>query len=151
MVTLRSAGEADVPPLTALERDAFGPDAWSATAVAAELTGPGRTSVVAEDDAGVLVGYAVTRTAGDVADLQRVVVAESARRAGVATTLLTHLAACAAGEGARRLLLEVSEVNAAAVACYRRLGFVEIDRRRRYYRDGTDALVMQRELEGVPR
>ena len=42
-----------------------------------------------------------------------------------------------------RILLEVSATNDAALAFYASAGFVEIDRRRRYYRDGTDALVLQ--------
>jgi [ribosomal protein S18]-alanine N-acetyltransferase len=34
--------------------------------------------------------------------------------------------------------------NLAAIAFYRREGFAEIARRRSYYVDGTDAVVMQR-------
>lgn len=40
--------------------------------------------------------------------------------------------------------LEVRAGNAAAVALYRRLGFEEVGRRRRYYADGSDALLMTR-------
>jgi ribosomal-protein-alanine N-acetyltransferase len=40
------------------------------------------------------------------------------------------------------MLLEVSEHNEAALAFYRQRGFVEIDRRPRYYRDGAAAIVM---------
>ena len=43
------------------------------------------------------------------------------------------------------MLLEVSAGNAGARAFYAAEGFVEIDRRRRYYRDGSDAVVMARE------
>ena len=47
---------------------------------------------------------------------------------------------------ADRLLLEVRENNEAAIAFYTGHGFVEIDRRARYYRDGTTAVVMRRNL-----
>ena len=45
--------------------------------------------------------------------------------------------------GADRLLLEVREDNAGALAFYAARGFVEVDRRRRYYRDGATAVVMR--------
>ena len=46
--------------------------------------------------------------------------------------------------GADRLLLEVREDNAGALAFYEDQGFSEIDRRRRYYRDGATAVVLRR-------
>jgi ribosomal-protein-alanine N-acetyltransferase len=45
--------------------------------------------------------------------------------------------------GANRLLLEVREDNAGALAFYASRGFIEIDRRPRYYRDGTTAVVLR--------
>ena len=44
------------------------------------------------------------------------------------------------------MLLEVSEGNEAAVAFYAAHGFTRIDVRPRYYRDGSDALVLRRTL-----
>jgi [ribosomal protein S18]-alanine N-acetyltransferase len=44
------------------------------------------------------------------------------------------------------MLLEVSARNTDALAFYAAADFVEIDRRRRYYRDGSDAVVMRRSL-----
>ena len=41
------------------------------------------------------------------------------------------------------MLLEVRADNRGALAFYAEHGFVEIDRRLRYYRDGTDAVVMR--------
>ena len=49
--------------------------------------------------------------------------------------------------GATRILLEVSADNAGALAFYEAEGFAEIDRRRRYYRDGSDAVVLARDTE----
>ena len=44
------------------------------------------------------------------------------------------------------MLLEVAAGNAAALAFYGAEGFTEVARRRHYYRDGSDAVVMQRAL-----
>jgi ribosomal-protein-alanine acetyltransferase len=142
---LRVAEATDVDAVAELEATTFGPDAWSAAVVAEELAAPGRSWLVATDGQ-ELVGYAVTWTVDEVADLQRVVVAPAARRRGLATRLLRELTHDAAGRGARRVLLEVSAANHAALGCYDRLGFRPIDRRPAYYRDGSDAVVHQLDL-----
>ena len=147
---VRVAAATDVPAVTALEAEVFGPDAWSETSVAEELTGARRRAWVAEDtgrseDAPV-AGYAVTSYAGDVVDLQRVAVAPARRGRGVASALVTTLLDAARSDGADRVLLEVAADNEPALALYARNGFAEIDRRAAYYRDGRDALVLQLEL-----
>ena len=44
------------------------------------------------------------------------------------------------------MFLEVATGNAAALALYARAGFVEVGRRRRYYADLADALVLRARL-----
>jgi ribosomal protein S18 acetylase RimI-like enzyme len=133
-VSVRPATAADVDALAALERDLFGADAWSRAAVAAEV---GAARVLVADD-GEVAGYVVTLAAGDVLDLMRVAVRPDRRRRGLAHALL------AAASTDRRMLLEVSERNAGALAFYAAEGFTEIARRDRYYRDGSAAVVMER-------
>lgn len=144
-LAVRAATAGDLARLTAMEADAFGPDAWSEGVLAEALTGTtasGRRTVVAGDVD--VLGYAVSRVAGDVVDLERIVVRRDARRRGVAGALLADLLDHAGG--ADRMLLEVSAANSAAVAFYARHGFSQIDVRPRYYRDGSDALVLRRAL-----
>ncbi len=43
-----------------------------------------------------------------------------------------------------RLLLEVSVANLSAVHIYNKMGFCKISHRRKYYNDGSDALIMQK-------
>ncbi|CAA9410058.1 MAG: Ribosomal-protein-S18p-alanine acetyltransferase [uncultured Nocardioides sp.] len=139
---IRPAGVADLPAVAALEAEIFAADAWDTAALQTELDGPGRRFVVA-DGSGVR-GYAISMSLGDVMDLQRIGVRPDLRRSGVATALLDDLLAHP-GE-ADRMLLEVSAANDTAIAFYARRGFAQIDVRPRYYRDGSDALVMQRPL-----
>ncbi|HEY1135199.1 MAG TPA: GNAT family N-acetyltransferase, partial [Nocardioides sp.] len=147
---LRPARTADVARVAALETDLFGRDAWTSEQVVAELSAPGRAMLVAEGPertvTGHVTGYAVLGVAGDIADLLRIGVAPDARRAGIASALLEHLLGAARAAGAERMLLEVSAVNTGAVAFYAAHGFAEIHRRPRYYRDDSDALVLQRPL-----
>lgn len=146
---VRLAEAADAAPVGALDRALFGVDGWSDATVLAELTGPGRFAVVA-DRRGEMFGYAITWLADQVVDLQRIAVHPDHRRSGLAHGLLSAVLDRAAADGAYRMLLEVSALNAGAVAFYAAEGFHAFDRRRRYYRDGADALVMVRPLRPLP-
>jgi ribosomal-protein-alanine N-acetyltransferase len=145
--TVRPARTDDVAAVFRLEEECLGVDAWSEALVRDGIEGdlPTITYLVAELD-GEVVGHAVTSSAGDIAELQRIAVAEAHRRRGVAATLLGGVVDAARRTPADRLLLEVREDNRAAIAFYAGQGFVEIDRRPRYYADGTTAVVMRRPL-----
>lgn len=141
---IRAATPADLTALAALEAELFGADAWDAASLAHELSTPGRRVTVLDD--GAVAAYAVVMVAGDVADLLRIGVLPARQRTGLARLLLADAVHAAADAGARRMLLEVSADNEAAQALYLDFGFAEIDRRRRYYRDGSDAVVLARDL-----
>ena len=143
---LRVAGPADVEAVAAIEQEVFGVDAWSPESVLHELTGERRHAVVALDPSSRLVGYAVTLRSDDVLDLQRIAVAPDRRRSGVARELLAEVRREGRAGGAHRMLLEVGADNAGALAFYAAEGFVQIDRRPRYYRDGSEALVLRASL-----
>ena len=145
---VRPAVGTDAARVAALERTLFGVDAWSPPSVAAELCGDDRFAVVAVDGE-QLLGYAVTMRTGDVVDLQRLAVAPSYQRRGVARALLGAVTDRAGAEGAEAMLLEVSAENRRALGLYTAAGFGELDRRARYYRDGSDALVLRRPLGRV--
>ena len=144
-MTVRPATADDLAAVTALEQEIFGVDAWSAGSVEEELTGDRRHAVVALEQQRV-VGYAVVLRSDDLVDLQRIAVAPTHRRAGIARLLLDAVRDAGRAGGADRMLLEVSADNAAALTFYAASGFVEIDRRPRYYRDGSDALILQATL-----
>jgi len=144
-VTVRPATEADVDAIVASEADNLGRDAWSPRLVAEGVAGrlPTVHYLVAEQD-GVVVGHAVASVVADVAELQRIAVAEDVRRRGVGAALLAEVVALAVRQGADQLLLEVRQDNTAALGFYAAHGFVEVDRRLRYYRDGATAVVLRR-------
>lgn len=145
---MRPATAEDLPALVSLERQLFAAEAWSEAALRSELDGPGRSATVAVDG-DVVVGYAITMLLGDIVDLQRIGVHPDRQRRGTARRLLAGTLEAARARGANRMLLEVSASNRAAVAFYLAQGFSEIDRRPRYYSDGSDALVLSRSLAGA--
>lgn len=146
-MTIRPATADDVGAVAALEQECLGDDAWSAALVEEGIRGalPTIHYLVAERD-GLVTGHAVASVAGDIAELQRIAVAPEQRRHGLATALLDAVVELSRAGGADRLLLEVREDNAGALAFYAARGFVEVDRRRRYYRDGATAVVLRRGL-----
>ena len=80
---------------------------------------------VVRDGAGTLLGCGAVAVAGDgTGEIKRMFVAPEARRQGVGTFLLAGLEAIAAGEGVRVLRLETGIRQPAAIALYRRAGYV---------------------------
>jgi [ribosomal protein S18]-alanine N-acetyltransferase len=148
---IRAAEIEDAPAIAGLERDALGSDAWSETLVTEGAAGrvPTTLYVVATspsvEPVETVIGYAAVSIV-DVAELQRIAVAATQRRTGVATDLLARVEAEVRARQVDRLLLEVREDNHGACAFYAARGFTELDRRPRYYADGTTAVVLLKEL-----
>jgi len=141
--------DADLPAVMEIERETFPHDAWSEGMMRGELDDQPRTRhyVVAETG-GRIVGYAGLAVAADQADVQTIAVLESHRGTGLGGAMLTELLQEARRRGAREIFLEVREDNPVARGVYTRFGFKEIGTRRRYYDDGTDAIMMTRKLDG---
>jgi [ribosomal protein S18]-alanine N-acetyltransferase len=149
VTSIRRAGPADLDALAWLERAVFGRSAWSPRSLEEELqlAGHGRLLLVAVDGSEV-IGYAAMSYNDGSADLLRVAVRPDRRRLGLARRLCEEILA-SVDPACTRVLLEVAADNLAATALYSRLGFSEIDRRRRYYDGSLDAVVMERVLRAV--
>jgi ribosomal-protein-alanine N-acetyltransferase len=59
---------------------------------------------------------------------------------------VSKVSAAVRHHGAVRLFLEVSTRNPAARGLYQQSGFQQVGRRRAYYADGSDALVLSKDL-----
>jgi ribosomal-protein-alanine N-acetyltransferase len=99
---------------------------------------------------GSTIGFIVSRTAADEAEILSVAVAPKHRGRGFSRDLLrTHLGHLA-GHGLKTVFLEVEENNRPARALYERAGFRVVGRRDRYYKDSSgeqlNAVVMRRDL-----
>jgi ribosomal-protein-alanine N-acetyltransferase len=83
------------------------------------------------------------RVVAEDAEVLTLCVVPDQRRQGLGATLLAAALGHAARSGANAMFLEVSVSNAVAIRLYQRIGFLVVGQRRRYYADGTDALVMR--------
>lgn len=129
--------------------DHFG-EAWTRSQCCGILPLSGIGLALVRDGGGV-VGFSLTRTIADEAELLLLAVAPGHQRRGIARQLLDGFINQAREQGASRVHLEVRDGNP-AIAMYRSAGFVPVGRRRNYYRgaDGRrfDALTFAKEVTG---
>jgi len=139
----------DIEAVMGLEHELFPEDAWSPGMFWSELAEPGmRHYVVAEDETGVVAGYAGLAVIGDEGDVQTIGVRRDRWGSGLGSVLLTDLLDRAVERGCRDVLLEVRVDNERAQALYERFGFAGIGVRRGYYQPANvDALVMRCDLK----
>lgn len=144
-VRLRPATRADLPAVATIERNSFA-DPWSASEFGSVLL-LGHTiflvAVSGPDEE--IIGYVVAVAVVDEGEIVNIAVAPSHRTQGLGGVLLDAALAEAEERGAVTLFLEVRVSNDAALGLYASRGFVEISRRKRYYRSPVeDALVLRR-------
>lgn len=133
-----------VPQVAALEKVCFS-DPWSEKSVASELENPLSLWLVAMDGETV-AGYIGSQTVLGETDMMNVAVAPAYRRQGAAQGLILALIEALKARGSHCLTLEVRDSNAPARALYEKLGFLEVGRRKNYYRNPReDGLILRKE------
>jgi ribosomal-protein-alanine N-acetyltransferase len=143
---------AHVAEVAAIEQACFS-DPWSEASFRQALDNPGVFFRVATEGAGgPVVGYVVAWFAAGEGEVANVAVAPWARGRGIGGLLLDAAIAAAGDHRAEALYLDVRESNARARALYDSRGFVEVGRRRRYYRrPAEDAIVLRRGIGSTAR
>lgn len=140
---------ADVPQVAAVEVQAF-PSPRSAAFYRQEVTQNQYANyrvihafpAVTDQDKALVVAYGGYWLMGDDAHIIAIAVHPQWRKRGLAEWLMLELAALAWSQGATVVTLEMRASNTAASALYHKLGFQEVGRRKRYYRDtDEDALL----------
>lgn len=89
-----------------------------------------------------LVAFVLWRDLGEEAEITALATLPAAQGHGVMRQLVEHIFNA---HGYKFWLLEVHETNEKARKLYEILGFEEVGRRNRYYRDGASAIRYQRE------
>ena len=140
--TLDVMRTSDVAAVAALERSAFR-DPWPASLFRRELRLPQSKILLARASSGEIIGYLCRWLTADGVEIQNIAVDPRWRRRSIAWRLLGEVLEEARAAGVDRALLEVRSGNEAALSLYQRFGFESTGRRRRYYDDGEDALLME--------
>ncbi len=144
-LSTRPAQPGDVCGLETAESGCF-PDPWPGHFFLAEILAPGRFQRILVDGRGGLAGYLFA--AWQYLDLHilKVAILPPWRRLGHARWLMGLAEQYARTKGGETVTLEVRVSNHPAIALYESLGYERVGRRRRYYGDGEDALVMTRQV-----
>ncbi|BCR05166.1 ribosomal-protein-alanine acetyltransferase [Desulfuromonas versatilis] len=138
---IRPMDEADLPAVLEVERQCY-THPWSEPQFRCEMEGAFSSVDLLLVD-GELAGFLCSRYLQGELEVLNVATAPRFRRLGVARQMLSHVLGQAAQKGMDSAYLEVRAGNLAAVALYQSFGFRPSYRRRAYYPDGEDALVME--------
>ncbi|WP_227319521.1 ribosomal protein S18-alanine N-acetyltransferase [Acidisoma silvae] len=138
---IQSVGPAYAAVLAAIHAAAFPNEPWGAAAFQTQLEMHGVVGLL--DQRG---GLLMLRVTADEADILTIGVLPNLRRRGLGQGLLQKGIAKAREIGAASIFLEVDQGNRAAQALYAAAGFTEVGRRKRYYANGADALVLRLDL-----
>ncbi|NMA50564.1 MAG: GNAT family N-acetyltransferase [Mollicutes bacterium] len=87
-----------------------------------------------------IVGFIIGILIDKEYDLEYVFVDSLFRKKGIATKLINSIVE---DKKISRIVLEVSDNNKKAINLYKKLGFSVINKREKYYKDGSNALLME--------
>jgi len=152
-VRLRPGDSRDLDNVMKIMDAAFGNrfgEAWTRSQCAGILPMTGVSLVVARDaETGSMVGFSLSRSVADEAELLLLAVDPKRHREGIGTLLLDEFMDRARTNGVTRVHLEVRDGNP-AIDMYRESGFVAVGRRRNYYHAPAgarfDALTLARDF-----
>ncbi len=141
---LRPGGPFDLDEVARIESESF-PAPWRRDFFASELVEPHRyIRVLAREDGGEprIGGYLFAVSLYEEFHINKIATDRRLRKQGYGRMLLEDALARARSMGSTAVTLEVRVSNAAARQFYKSYGFAEAYRRRGYYQDGEDALVL---------
>jgi [ribosomal protein S18]-alanine N-acetyltransferase len=133
-VSVRVGTARDLPTIMPIMRTAFDPrygEAWTEAQCLGVLTMSGSSLLIASTDGPV--GFALSRCVIDECELMLIAVLPTEQGRGIGRALLDSVIADTRTAGTASIFLEMRSDNN-ALALYAAAGFVEVGRRRGYYR-----------------
>lgn len=135
-MNIRTASPADIPEILSLERESPTAAHWSQQNYRDRLCGVGPESLVLlVEDQGAVKGFLIARILHPDWEIENIVVAASAQRRGVGSSMLNELLQRARTRSALKITLEVRASNTPARRLYEKFGFLESGFRAAYYRN----------------
>ncbi len=146
-VSIREMMEEDIQYVAKIEMELFS-DPWSERSLRESLSQENVKMIVARDASDGVVGYHIFYTSLDEGDVARIAVAPNCRRSGIGNDLLNYIWEYCQEVGIERVLLEVRESNASAIALYQKHGFISLGLRRNYYTKPLEhGVIMEKRLD----
>lgn len=118
--------------LANIEKECFGRDAWSISALRGEFTQPYAHMWGWVED-GKIVGYICVHVMYEEAQVCNIAVLPQYRRKGIASALIAAMESFCLDSGCERSELEVNTANEQAVSLYKKCGYEVAGIRKNYY------------------
>ena len=118
-------------------------DFWNIDILEDELTSETSHFICAKYE-NKIVGFAGIKIVLDEADIMNIAIKKDYRRQGIATLLLNHILNICGEKNIKTINLEVNEENFSAISLYQKFGFKECGRRKQYYDNKYDAILMKK-------
>lgn len=156
LFTIRKAVPADIPDMMALDRGSPTAAHWTENQYrdllesdriafsACSRPDPSRAPASSGASSKTMLGFVVARSIAPEWEIENIVVAPSAHRAGVATALMKALLDTALKTKSEAVFLEVRESNRTARSFYEAAGFQHTGRRKSYYTGPLEDAILYR-------
>lgn len=144
-IVYRDGVDSDIPMLIELEEEVFKGDAYDYHTLKYFIGRSDYFRVALDGD--IIVGYILCESMEGVGHIISIGVRGRYRGMGIGSRLLGDYIRAARARGLKRIYLEVSVNRVDAVNFYTRHGFRVTGRIPRYYSDGSDAYLMEMDLE----
>lgn len=119
---------------------------WNENVLKSELENPASTYIVAIDEQNSVIGYAGIWQPIDEAHITNIVTKKDKRNNKIGTKMLEKLINIAKERKLKEITLEVNVNNIIAINLYKKYNFKEVGRRKRYYNNMDDAIIMTYKL-----
>jgi len=141
----RLATPLDVERLVQIEQSQPMCAHWGEKGWQNEIKNPAAQIWCWEED-GEPVGFVAARLTAGFGEILNVAVLPTCTRKGIGFRLLARLLSQARLQGVEQISLEVNVRNVAAISLYSKAGFAEMGRRKKFYNEQDDALIMGKDL-----
>lgn len=97
-------------------------------------------------EGGIIVGYCLTNVCVNYADILNICIHPDYRKKGLGSALLSYQIKQLKKLNIEYIMLEVRESNNVALSYYEEYGFKTLEKRKKYYRNGEDAIIMRQNI-----
>lgn len=139
---IKKADKTHLLSLEKLEKEIFLEEAYSLNSLKDELNSEDRVILIATLNEEIIGYVIVLKTLDNMLNILKIAVKPMYRKLQVATKLFEKVLELKQNEGFEKIFLEVNEHNKSAINFYKKMGLKETYKRQKYYKDGSDAIIM---------
>ena len=138
---IRTAIISDLTKIAKIEKQVFTDSPWNHNLIRDELVSKKDRETLVITDYENIIGYLMIRKSKNMIEILKFAIDKVFQEKGVGWRLFSYFLDSL--PVMTEVILEVNQENKKAIYLYRKAGFFKIGLRKKYYNDGSDALVMK--------